>query len=167
RGLLHHAEELPGVGGERLDVAALPFRVDRVEGQRRLAGPRQPRDHDEAVARDLDIDILEVVLAGAADNQRFIAHRVVDEDRKRRRDDRAGSGYTPEAAPGSAAAAPRLGSASPGTGAAGPRLGAAAAGLRAGWRRRWRWVRSRADVNPGAQRRSPGAKPRSPGPKGR
>src|SRR5690606_22658719 len=95
----------------------------------------------EAVARDLDIDILEVVLAGAADNQRFVAHRVVDGDRKRRRDDRAGSGYTPEASRGSAAAKRRLGaagasrplgSASLGVAAAAPRLGSAPAGAGAG-----------------------------------
>ena len=33
-GLLHHLKELAGVGRERLDVAALPLRVDRVEGER-------------------------------------------------------------------------------------------------------------------------------------
>ena len=32
-GLVHHREELPGIGGEGLDVAALPLRVDGVEGQ--------------------------------------------------------------------------------------------------------------------------------------
>ena len=37
--LLHPLEELPGVGRQRLDVAPLPFGVDRVEGQRRLARP--------------------------------------------------------------------------------------------------------------------------------
>ena len=33
---LHLIEELAGVGGERLDIAALSFGVDGVEGQRRL-----------------------------------------------------------------------------------------------------------------------------------
>jgi hypothetical protein len=32
-GLLHHLQELPGVGGQGLDVAALPLGVDGVEGQ--------------------------------------------------------------------------------------------------------------------------------------
>ena len=36
-GLLHPLEELPRVGRQRLDVAALPLGVDRVEGERRLA----------------------------------------------------------------------------------------------------------------------------------
>ena len=35
--LLHPLEELAGVGRQRLDVAPLPFGVDRVEGERRLA----------------------------------------------------------------------------------------------------------------------------------
>ena len=61
-GLLHDAEELPGVGGERFDVAALPLGVDGVEGERGLAGAGEPRDDDEPVARQLDVDVAEVVL---------------------------------------------------------------------------------------------------------
>jgi hypothetical protein len=34
-GLVHLPQELAGVGGERLDVAALPLGVDGVEGERR------------------------------------------------------------------------------------------------------------------------------------
>jgi hypothetical protein len=41
-GLLHQLQELPRVGGQRLDVAALPFGVQRVEGERRLARPDRP-----------------------------------------------------------------------------------------------------------------------------
>ena len=63
--LLHHLEELARVGGERLDVAALALRVDRVEGERRLARAGQPGDADEAVPRQADGDVLQVVLAGA------------------------------------------------------------------------------------------------------
>ena len=66
--LLHHLQELARVRGERLDVAALPFRVDRVEGKRRLAGPGEPGDADEAVPRQADGDVLQVVLAGAVDD---------------------------------------------------------------------------------------------------
>ena len=67
-GLLHQAEELARVGGERLDVAALPLGVDRVEGEARLARAREPGDHDQRVARQLDVDALEVVLTGAGDD---------------------------------------------------------------------------------------------------
>ena len=42
-GLLHLLEELPRVGRERLDVAPLPLREDRVEGERRLARARTRR----------------------------------------------------------------------------------------------------------------------------
>ena len=35
--LLHHLEELARVGGQALDVAALAFGVDGVEGEARLA----------------------------------------------------------------------------------------------------------------------------------
>ena len=65
--LLHLLEELAGVGRERLDVAALSLGVDRVEGERRLAGSRQPRDDHELVARQVHVDPFQVVDARAAD----------------------------------------------------------------------------------------------------
>src|SRR5439155_16347907 len=72
--LLHHLQELPRIRGERLDVAALPLRVDRVEGKGRLAGAGQPGDADEAVPRQTDGDVLQVVLAGAVDYELFRGH---------------------------------------------------------------------------------------------
>ena len=72
--LLHHLEELPRVRGERLDVAALPLRVDRVEGKARLPGAREPGDADQAIPRQPDGDVLQVVLAGAVDNQLVGSH---------------------------------------------------------------------------------------------
>ena len=42
-GLSIWAEELAGVGGQRLDVAPLALGVDRVEGQGRLARAGQAR----------------------------------------------------------------------------------------------------------------------------
>src|SRR4030067_234022 len=65
-GLLHLLEELACVGGKGLDVPALPLRVDRVEGQRRLPRPRYPGDHDAAVPGDLHVGVFQVVLARAA-----------------------------------------------------------------------------------------------------
>ena len=73
-GLLHHLQELPRVGGERLDVAPLPLRVDRVEGERRLAGAREAGDADQRVARQPHGDVLEVVLPGAVDDELFDGH---------------------------------------------------------------------------------------------
>ena len=60
-GFVDAAQELPGVGREALDVAALPLGKDRVEGQRRLARTREPRDDDELVVRNLDLDVAQVV----------------------------------------------------------------------------------------------------------
>ena len=77
-GLLHLPQELARVGGERLDVAALPLRVDGVEGKAALAASRQPGDHDQAVARHLHVEVLEVVLAGAAHHDSVGGHRFDD-----------------------------------------------------------------------------------------
>ena len=63
---LHLTEELPGIGGERLHVTALALGEDRVKRQRALARPGQPGQDDELVTRNVDIDILEIVLPGAA-----------------------------------------------------------------------------------------------------
>ena len=73
-GLLHHLQELARVGGERLDVAALPLGVDRVERERRLAGARQPGDADERVARQPHRDVFQIVLPGAVDDELFDGH---------------------------------------------------------------------------------------------
>ena len=66
-GLLHLPQELPSVGGERLDVAALPFGVERVEGKGRFPRAGDPGDHHESIARDGQRDVLQIVLAGSLD----------------------------------------------------------------------------------------------------
>ena len=76
-GLVHLSEELPGVRRQRLDVAPLALGVDRVEGERRLARPGQAGEHDQLVARQLDVDVPEVVLAGTAhDDLRGVRRRL-------------------------------------------------------------------------------------------
>src|SRR6266446_3164476 len=72
--LFHLPEELAGVGGQGFHVAALALRVDRVEGERRLAGTRKPGEDDKLVARDRKGDVLEVVLARAADRDLVSRH---------------------------------------------------------------------------------------------
>ncbi len=62
-------EELARVRGERLDVAPLTLGEDRVEGERGLAGAREPGEDHHRIARDLDVDVAEVVHAGTADTQ--------------------------------------------------------------------------------------------------
>ena len=65
--LLHHLQKLPRVSRQALDIAALALGIDGVEGERGLAGAGQAGEHHEAVARNVEIDIFEVVLARAAD----------------------------------------------------------------------------------------------------
>ena len=76
-GLLHLAEELPRIGGQGLDVAALALGVDRVERKARLAAAGQAGDDDQAVARHLDVDVLQVVFAGTADHDLVGGHRMM------------------------------------------------------------------------------------------
>ena len=66
-GLVHLLEELARVRRQRLDVAPLPLGEQGVERERRLPRPRHAGDHDEPVARDVEIDVLQVVLARTAD----------------------------------------------------------------------------------------------------
>ncbi len=72
-------EELPGVGRDRLDVAALSLGVERVEGQRGLPRARHARDHREPPSRQVEVEVLEVVLAGPADGDRVRRERGVDQ----------------------------------------------------------------------------------------
>src|SRR6185369_10951215 len=69
--LVHLAEELARIAGQAFDVTALPFRVDGVEGQRRLAAPGHAGDHHQALLGNREGNVFEVVLARAAHDDRF------------------------------------------------------------------------------------------------
>src|SRR6266853_2873137 len=73
-GPFHLVKELSCIGGKRLDVTALAFRIDGVESERGLARPGEAGDDREAVPGDFDADIFEVVLTRAADYQFGQAH---------------------------------------------------------------------------------------------
>ena len=73
-GFLHHGEKLSGVGRQGLHVAALALGIERVERQRRLAGAGQSRDHDQPVAWNVEVDVLEIVRARAAHGNRRRVH---------------------------------------------------------------------------------------------
>ena len=60
-GPLHSADELPCIGGQRLHVAALPFGVQGVESQRRLARAGESGYDYEFVARNLQIHVFQIV----------------------------------------------------------------------------------------------------------
>src|SRR5437016_4567898 len=64
-GALHLIEELTRVGRQRFDIAPLALGVDGIEGEGRLPGAAQPRNHREGVPGNLDIDVSQVVLACA------------------------------------------------------------------------------------------------------
>src|SRR6185369_8676109 len=51
--LVHPLEELPGVGAESLDVTALAFGVDRVEGETRFAAPAWAGDDGQLAERQV------------------------------------------------------------------------------------------------------------------
>jgi hypothetical protein len=70
-GLVHLAQELAGVGGEGLHVAALPFGVDSVEGQGGFPRAGKPSEHNQLFPGDLQIDVFQVVLAGTPDDDIF------------------------------------------------------------------------------------------------
>ena len=73
RRLVHAVEELPRVRREGFHVAPLAFGVQRVEHQRRLSRTGHTGDHDEFAGRDLEVEVLQVVLAGAANDDRLMA----------------------------------------------------------------------------------------------
>jgi len=64
-GLLHHLEKLPCIGRQALDIAPLPLGIDGIERKARLAAAGQAGDHDQLLARKLDIHALEIMLSGA------------------------------------------------------------------------------------------------------
>ena len=70
RGLVHAIEELARVRREGLDVAPLALGVQRVEHQRGLARARHARDHHEFLQRNLEVEVLEIVLTRAANHDR-------------------------------------------------------------------------------------------------
>ena len=79
-GLVHLAEELARVAAQALDVAALTLGVDRVEREAALAAAGQAGDDDEPVARQVDVDVAQVVFACAADRDQV---RLAGRDRLR------------------------------------------------------------------------------------
>ena len=66
---VHLAEELAGVGRQRFDVATLSLGEDGVECQRRLSRPGQAGEHDQRIARQVEVDAAQVVFARAFDDQ--------------------------------------------------------------------------------------------------
>jgi hypothetical protein len=70
-GPVHAVQELPGVRRERLDVATLALGVDGVEDQRALPGARYAGDDHQLAQRNVEVELAQVVLPGAADADRI------------------------------------------------------------------------------------------------
>jgi hypothetical protein len=69
-GPFHPLEELPRIGRQRLDVAALALGIDRVEGERRLPRPADAGDDAQLARREGHVDVLEVMRTSAANDDR-------------------------------------------------------------------------------------------------
>ena len=61
--LVHLPQKLPRIAGQRFNVAALTLGVDRVKRQGRFARAGQAGEHHQLVARNLDVDVFQVVLS--------------------------------------------------------------------------------------------------------
>jgi len=75
RGTVHPVQELARVRRERLDVAPLALGVERVEHERALARSRHAGDDDQLAGRQVEIQVLQVVLTRAADADRGMTCR--------------------------------------------------------------------------------------------
>ena len=72
--LLQLVEELPRVRRQRFDIFALPLGIHRIERQRRFPASRQAGDDHDLIARNVHVEILEIVLPRAADADGFETH---------------------------------------------------------------------------------------------
>ena len=72
--LLDAFQKLASVGGQRLDIPPLAFRIDGVEGKRGFARTGHTRHHGEGVMPNRKVDILQVVNASAANNNTVCGH---------------------------------------------------------------------------------------------
>lgn len=73
-GFIYFRQELARVGRERLNVAALAFSKDGVEGKGGFAGAGKARKDDKFVSRDFQRNVFEIVFAGAFDSN-LVFHR--------------------------------------------------------------------------------------------
>ena len=63
----HLVEKTAGVRRHGFQIAPLRFRVKRAKRERRFAGAGDAGENDQGIARDVDVDVFEIVLACAAD----------------------------------------------------------------------------------------------------
>ncbi len=73
-GLGHLPQKLPREAGEAFDVPPLPLGIQRVEGQRAFAGAAYAGQADQLIARQYEIDVPQVMFAGALDDDIRSSH---------------------------------------------------------------------------------------------
>ncbi|MPM85105.1 hypothetical protein SDC9_132182 [bioreactor metagenome] len=66
--LLHLPEKLARIGRQALNISALSFRIDRVKREAGFSAAGKAGEHDELVARNHEVDVLQVVLPRAFDD---------------------------------------------------------------------------------------------------
>src|SRR5437764_9642886 len=66
-GLFELLDELPCIRRHAVEKTALSFCEQNIKRERRFAGAAQTGDHYELLARDLDIDVFEIVLPRTVD----------------------------------------------------------------------------------------------------
>ena len=66
-GLVHHLQKLPRIRRQALHITPLSLGIQRVKRQRRFAAARQTRYHHQLVARNVQIDVFQIMRARAAD----------------------------------------------------------------------------------------------------
>ena len=75
--LIHYAEEHASIAREAFDITALTFGVNRIKSKARLTGTRQTSQYHELIAWNIDVNVLEVMLAGATNLYKVISvHRI-------------------------------------------------------------------------------------------
>jgi len=74
---VHAVKELACVRTEGFNVAALAFRIKRVEDERAFAGTGEPRYDGEFSGAQIQINVLQVVLPGPADADKAFGRRCV------------------------------------------------------------------------------------------
>ena len=72
--MVKEAQELARVGAEGLHIPALPLGIQRVEHQAGFAGAAGARHHRQFAGADVQVQVLEVVLACAADSDQSLGH---------------------------------------------------------------------------------------------
>ena len=66
-GHAHLMEQPPGIGSDRFEIAPLRLGIERAKGQRRFARAGNAGENHQGIAGNIEIDVLEIVLARPAD----------------------------------------------------------------------------------------------------